>query len=545
MANFSGTTGNDVLTGTSHNDYFDINQGGRDSVSGLDGEDIFYLGSNLNPYSRFDGGTGQDTVELKGDYANLVLRGQTFTSIEHLQLDGGHDYRIKENNGNVAAGRIMSVDASRLGSGNWLHFNGTAETDGRFAFTGGAGDDILRGGSGDDIFYLTSGGNDRAVGGGGRDIFIFGGALNSEDRINGGVIADHVVLDGNYAGDHELQLLKNHMNDVQIFAVRTGHDYDITAADGAFGTKDNVLVNIVAYTFVPGDHLTFDGHAETHVDYRFLVNDGTLDLTGGARNDSFLFGGKFNSTDILHGGAGDDVLVLNGEFQHPERDGDFTGANAVVFGADQLGSIETLALIGGYNYDIATADGNVRQGHTLTIDTTGFVTHGDGSGDGNMPGLGASDTLTFDGSSETDGRFVFEIGGGTETLTGGARKDTFDFASTPLVNSTRVTIEKFDFSNDVIKFANVATIDGTVTHGDASSGTLDQDLTDLFGNGQSHELSAGHAVLFTPDGGDLAGNTFLIVAGNGTTGYVAGQDLVVELSTPMHQAQVSASNFAA
>lgn len=43
-------------------------------------------------------------------------------------------------------------------------------------------------------------------------------------------------------------------------------------------------------------------------------------------------------------------------------------------------------------------------------------------------------------------------------------------------------------------------------------------------------LTAGHAVFFTPDSGSLAGQLFLVVDGNGTAGYQAGQDFVILLA---------------
>ena len=45
-------------------------------------------------------------------------------------------------------------------------------------------------------------------------------------------------------------------------------------------------------------------------------------------------------------------------------------------------------------------------------------------------------------------------------------------------------------------------------------------------------LGAGQAMLFTPDQGDLAGRTFLVVDGNDTAGYQPGQDYVIALEAP-------------
>jgi hypothetical protein len=42
----------------------------------------------------------------------------------------------------------------------------------------------------------------------------------------------------------------------------------------------------------------------------------------------------------------------------------------------------------------------------------------------------------------------------------------------------------------------------------------------------SGQLGAGHALIFTPASGTLAGDHFLIVDANGVAGYQAGQDFV-------------------
>ena len=67
-----------------------------------------------------------------------------------------------------------------------LTFNGAAETNGKFAITGGAGNDVLTGGAGADFFTLTSGGNDIANGGNGNDTFSFGAAFIAADQVDGG-----------------------------------------------------------------------------------------------------------------------------------------------------------------------------------------------------------------------------------------------------------------------------------------------------------------------------------------------------------------------
>jgi hypothetical protein len=62
-----------------------------------------------------------------------------------------------------------------------------------------------------------------------------------------------------------------------------------------------------------------------------------------------------------------------------------------------------------------------------------------------------------------------------------------------------------------------------VTSGPLDTGAFDAHMT----NAMNGHLGANHAILFTPNSGNLAGHTFLIVDLNGAAGYQAGADLVV------------------
>ena len=59
-----GTKGDDILSGTSGNDVFDLWQGGNDTVSGGDGNDTFKFGAAFTAADKIDGGTGDDTFKV-------------------------------------------------------------------------------------------------------------------------------------------------------------------------------------------------------------------------------------------------------------------------------------------------------------------------------------------------------------------------------------------------------------------------------------------------------------------------------------------------
>jgi hypothetical protein len=193
---------------------------------------------------------------------------------------------------------------------------------------------------------------------------------------------------------------------------------------------------------------------------------------------------------------------------------------------------EQVVFLGGSSYALSAADSNVEAGHSLTID--GMA-------------LGADDSLDFDGSAETDGRYVLQGGQGADhftagagndilygwegadTLTGGAGADRFLYgAASDSTGAHYDTIVDFHFGEDVIDLpVTVTALDTAVSHGSLSTASFDADMSAALG---ASALGAGHAILFTADQGELSGQTFLVVDANGQAGYQAGEDYVIHLA---------------
>ncbi len=194
-----GYHGNDVLIGEAGNDNFNLSKGGNDTAEGGDGNDYFELGAALTAADSIDGGTGNDKVALNGDYsAGVTLGATTLTSVESIALSKGHSYNLAMNDGNVASGGVLSINAEQLRSSDTLTFDGSAETDGVYHITPGAGDDVVTGGAGADTFIMSKGGNDAVNGGGGDDYIQFSTSLTAADidQRRGRCKRRGLVLDG-------------------------------------------------------------------------------------------------------------------------------------------------------------------------------------------------------------------------------------------------------------------------------------------------------------------------------------------------------------
>ena len=217
------------------------------------------------------------------------------------------------------------------------------------------------------------------------------------------------------------------------------------------------------------------------------------------------------------GNRGGDVLVLSGPL---------IAGSALPAG---LRGLDTVVVQAGADYELVGSDENVGSGETLEI---------------NGRPLGDTGTIAFDGSAETDGRFLF-LGGdgddlfrggggddlifgeeGADSLGGGGGADVFAYSSASESSGAGYdSLVDFDASEDRIDLpVTITGFDAAISAGALSAGTLDADLAGALGG-----LGAGRAVLFAPDSGDLAGTLFLIVDGNGVAGYQAGEDYVFAL----------------
>ena len=207
---------------------------GTDNLTGGAGNDIFFFaeGGRFAAGDTVDGGGGYDGLFLRGNYSiDFTQAGfaGALQNMENITVAGAGDTRYARGGGTefdysitwdddlLAAGQVMTINGSTLGSEESLAFNGSDESNGAFRLFGGGGNDVLTGGSGNDLILGGLRG-DTLTGGAGNDVFRYDNVLesNSTERdgiqdFNNGDVIDLSRIDANVlvAGDQAFDLIGN------------------------------------------------------------------------------------------------------------------------------------------------------------------------------------------------------------------------------------------------------------------------------------------------------------------------------------------------
>ncbi|MBV9990668.1 MAG: hypothetical protein JOZ72_05180 [Alphaproteobacteria bacterium] len=456
-----------------------IGGGGNDTLT-LAGREISSSADHI------DMGGGANTLTLqKGITGPLTLDGAWITNIDTINLKTAGTYDLTTTDSFVGAGRQTDFVGN---NGTYdFTFDGSAETDGAFAFDLLKGTADIRTGAGNDVFNGLTGTIDS---GSGFDHF---------DHSSGTLTADGSARFDNCSGT-------------------------LTADMGAVFSHCSGTI--------------FGGTGNSSVDFV----DGTVHLESSAQVEifggtaAFWMGASLDANDNIQTTA---TLFLDGDYS--------AGVSLANINAGKL------ILADGHSYSFTATDATVSKGATLTVDGST---------------LDAGQSLHFDGSAESDGLFVLIGGAGddvliggdrpsnmnggqgqdvlvggmrNDTLRGGGASDTLDggdggndrFVYKAVTDSTGIhydTIDGFAATRDIFDMnVGVKDVDAHIMGGaldDTGGALFNQELAAAV---DAAHLGAQHAVLFTPDSGDLAGHVFLIVDANGVAGYQAGEDYVMDL----------------
>jgi Ca2+-binding RTX toxin-like protein len=256
------------------------------------------------------------------------------------------------------------------------------------SLTGNDLNNYIRGAGGIDT--LEGGiGNDRLDGGGGADTLRGG---TGDDIYDVGEAGDVVVENAGEGTDS----IRTALATYSLQALPHVENLTATSA-GAHEFRGNAGSNVLT------------GGAGN--DFLLLQDGGEDRGHGGAGNDALYFGSSFGAGDLADGGPGRDALVLQGNVTVVLTDASIAGIESISLQSGATTKFGDTAN-NRYDFSVTTSDGNVSAGQQLIV---------------NGQSLLAGEDLTFDGSAETDGKFLIYAGHGTDILKGGAGVDVFFF----------------------------------------------------------------------------------------------------------------------
>ena len=495
----------------------DFSAGGAYRLFGEGGNDSFFISGHFGGGAiegLIDGGTGTDTLSLNIMFTVDLLAG--------VARSGDYVYEVRDIE-NVQAHRdsvvlgddhanVIEVRALFDGADGAVRFDGRGGAD---TLRGSMGNDELIGGDGDDI--LDGGlGTDQLTGGAGNDSF----HVDRQDDLvfeDAGGGTDTVISSGNfylYANIENLTLAGSG----DSFGVGNALANTILGNSGSnlliAGAGDDVVRGGDDVDSLFGESGNDELFGDAGIDYLVggtgndtLDGGDDADALYGEDGDDVLIGGSSFSTDILVGGADNDVLRGDsGQGDYDLMDG---GAGDDSYYVDTPDDLTFEAADGGIDTVYATING---AGYYLYANVENLVLGGDTPfGVGNelnnrITGSDASNWLL--GGAGDD---ILNGRGGNDVLFGEAGADVFVFAQGTggdvigdfTAGTDRIDLSAFGFTS----FAQVEAALGE--NGGTSFLTLGNgDMIVLNGVARS-ALGAGDFILSSaaqaPDAGESAG----------------------------------------
>ena len=180
-------------------------------------------------------------------------------------------------------------------------------------------------------------------------------------------------------------------------------NYSLTTNDGNVAAGQTLTVDDSAIS--GSKTLTFNGAAETDGSFNLIAGSGAVSFTGGGSDDIFQMGANPDNCRQAQSAARatTPAVTLNGDY-----------SAGLTLGTMTILNVETISMAGGHSYNLTSNDATVAAGKTL---------------DGRWYGsFRSGDSLTFNGSAETNGSFVFLGGPGAPTISPAARAATLSIS---------------------------------------------------------------------------------------------------------------------
>ncbi|SDG35454.1 MULTISPECIES: hypothetical protein [unclassified Duganella] len=378
-----GGAGNDTLTGAEGNDTL-RGGAGNDSLLGGDGNDLLNAGAGTADI--VDGGNGDDTLEVLGNFASYMRSRVSATDTRLVNSATGESLTIRNVESVLFADGVRTLELvhSNLASSGNDVLEGTAGDD---TLNGGAGADSMAGGDGNDTYVVDVAGDvvselaDEGIDLVQVAITVAGSVYTLGANVENATVTSTAtislvgnaldnVLTGNSVGN---TLSGNDGNDTLVGGAGNdtlvggaGDDvYVVDAAgdvvtEGTGAGSDRVETSLSSHTLAANvEQLVYTGSGTFNgtgnaLDNQIRGGNGNDTLVGGLGNDSLL-GGLGN--DNLQGGAGSDVLTggAGNDLLNGGADADTfvlasaTGVDTIadfVSGTDKISISQTVLAIG-------------------------------------------------------------------------------------------------------------------------------------------------------------------------------------------------------
>jgi Ca2+-binding RTX toxin-like protein len=513
-----GTNGDDTLYG----DQRTATYGGiPDHIYGLDGNDRLY---GLTGDDWLEGGAGNDYLDGGGDFylGDTASYAYTLGYGIHASLVDGISWAINT----TVVDRDVLVHIENL-SGSY--YNDVLEgNDGYNELSGLFGDDVLYG----------NGGSDRLDGGFGND-WLFGGDGN--DVLIGDLGNDYII--GEAGTDTVSYAYSAEAMDVNLY---TGSAHATADANRDVDILANIE-NITGTAF--DDNLNGDYNANSISGgdgADVIVGWGGNDRLNGGNGNDFISGGFGNSVmdggagddtigagitgnDTIYGGAGDDIIISS-----------HNGSTAVVHGGAGEDTLVLYCINGPDYINLAAGIANA-PGQIVTFDGIENAT-GDSYGDeiagsavaNHLIGNGGPDMIFgydgndwLEGDSGNDhllggaGNDLISGGTGADELNGGTGFDTASYANASVavaVDLAAGTGSAGDALGDTL--ISIEAVDGS-PYDDAISGFNDPLKSDTLSGGSGNDNLVGRAAVDTLYGGP---GSDVLSGGDGNDRLFGGDD---------------------
>ncbi|MCZ4289288.1 Ig-like domain-containing protein [Hoeflea alexandrii] len=484
-------------------------------VLGQGGNDLITVSRSFTGNTLYDGGTGQDTLQIKltlaevlnpairaelnafnaalpapqggatpFSFTTLGFRAVNFETFEGLVDIGGFTASFE----NVILGTNSNDTITPLSISGGVSGTPSDFNDLIFGFNNS---DVIDGGGGNDVI-IGAHGNDTLNGGEGDDFFLYSGTNNGSDTVSGDGGSDTIVITeaNTIVG---LNGFDNSVETVDVLGM-AGSKIAGTGGGDVLNFSDVTFNNVVADFEIDGgnnDDVITTSNQTGGLNYRGGHGNDTFNIST-TQAATFLYSGTNNGSDTFAGNTANDGVVNT---IRVESDGTLVGLNGFTNGVD------VIDVAGHANVEVQGTGGNDVLNFSevsFTGTGTGFEIDGGNNNDtittsnktGGLSYRGGHGNDTFHISASQAATFLYSgTNNGSDTFNGNAIGDGVVNTIRAEANGTIIGLNGFANGVDVIDVAGHANVE---VQGTTGNDVLDFSEVSFTGTGTGFEIDGGN-----------------------------------------------------